>query len=115
MVFAYKLFWKELHSTSNNTKPTSNNTKPTSNSGLFTVKNMHKVLCQDQSDVGIKKIQQHLAEYDVELEQEILLRCLNTFDGISELDEYIAKQKSPKNLIIPYWNKHTKHSKLKHI
>ena len=98
MVLSYKIFWNELHTNSNN-----------SGSGIYTVANMHKILCEkDESSTdhnsGYKK-QRHLAEYDLDMETDILSMILNKFQDADDFEEYVEKRKKNGNLTVPYWNK----------
>ena len=97
MVLSYKIFWNELHTNSNN-----------SGSGIYTVANMHKILCENGEDESTQKKpqkQRHLAEYDLDMETDILSTILNKFHDADDFEEYVEKRKKNGNLTIPYWNK----------
>jgi hypothetical protein len=51
--------------------------------------------------------QKHLAEYDVNMELDILSTVLNSFQNANELETYISRKKGKNNLglITPFWNK----------
>lgn len=93
MVLSYKIFWNELHTNNNN-----------SGSGIYTVANMHKILCEKEETVAETK-QKHLAEYDLDMETEILSTILNKFQDAEDFEEYVEKRKKNGNLTVPYWNK----------
>lgn len=94
MVLSYKIFWNELHTNTNNNG---------SGSGIYTVANMHKILCEKENDIVQK--QRHLAEYDLDMETEILSTILSKFQDADDFEEYVEKRKKNGNLTIPFWNK----------
>jgi hypothetical protein len=96
MVLSYKLFWDELHAKDNNGNRGGNR-------GIFTVANMHKILCEHEN-VEIQQ-QKHLAEYDLDMETDILSIVLGKFDDTDHFEEYVEKRNKNGNLTIPFWNK----------
>jgi hypothetical protein len=92
MVLSYKIFWNELHTNTTN-----------SGSGIYTVANMHKILCEKDNEVI--QNQRHLAEYDLDMETDILSTILSKFQDADDFEEYVEKRKKNGNLTIPFWNK----------
>jgi hypothetical protein len=96
MVMGYLLFKKELTRGSGNTPDADgSDTGTTDKGGKYTVSNMHKVLCKGS------EIQSHLAEMDVNMEQEILQEILKHFKTPKEFHSFMNQH----DLSIPKWSK----------
>lgn len=96
MIISYKLFWNQLHPNDQ----TNNNQK-----GKYTVETMHKTLCNTLGTFPIE--QKHLAEFDVDMELDILTAVLNNFENPNALESYVTRRKKG-SLTVPYWNKKRK-------
>lgn len=128
MIISYQLFWNQLNPNQSNnlnnepTQPTAatqstTTTQPTTttqsthythstsatthNKGKYTVATMHKTLC---NNLVLPVEQKHLAEFDVDMELDILTAVLNNFENPDALESYVTKRKKG-SLTIPYWNK----------